>query len=110
MKHTKMFFVLLVLAVAVLAFGCTSAAVTDTTLKDKGTAEFVKSAVDDLVTSLVQKAKKNEVSADDVKKEVEKTNEGFLKNLGLKIKDTQAGTNIAKGATAESLKTRFVKE
>ena len=110
MKHTKMFFALLVLAVAVLAFGCTSAAVTDTTAQNKAKTEWANSAINGLVTGLVQKAAMNEVPAGDVKKEVEETNKSpFLKGLGIKINDTKEGQKIDKGATAESLKDRFKK-
>ena len=111
MKHTKIFFTLLVLAAALLAFGCTSAAVTDANLQKNAKEAFAKGPIDDLVTSLVQKAATNEVSSDDVAKEVEKTNKNdFLKSLGIKIKDTKAGVKIDKGATAETLKGRFTKE
>ena len=109
MKHTKMFFALLVLAVAVLAFGCTSAAVTDADTQVAAKAGLVDSTIASFRTSLLEKAKTQEIPADDVKKEVEEANKG-LKGLGFKIKDKYEGQKIPKDATADSLKTRFTKE
>ena len=109
MKHTKIFFTLLVLAAALLAFGCTSAAVTDATTLTNTRKGWIDSTVAGLVTSFVEKAKTNEIPADDVKKEIKEADKR-LKALGVKIKDSNEGQKIDKGANEVTIKARFTTE
>ena len=110
MKHTKVFFTLLVLAAALLAFGCTSAG-----------AGFSPTAAmwgeySNLVSEIQTAAIGSNVSAEMIKDKVTtKNNRPVLMNKA-KLIDTQEtadvkkieNTDKAKEALAEQLKKRFV--
>ena len=110
MKHTKIFFTLLVLAAALLAFGCTSAG-----------ANFSPTAsmwmeFNGLVSDLQTAAANRDVTPETIKNKVaERNGKSSLKEKA-KLLDLQEGTTIkkidntdkAKEALAEQLKKRFV--
>lgn len=110
MKHTKVFFTLLVLAAALLAFGCTSAG-----------ANFSPTAgmwleYNGLITDLQNAATTGNVSAETIKNKVAEKNGNTALKEKAKLIDTQEtadvkkieNTDKAKEALAEQLKKRFV--
>lgn len=110
MKHTKVFFTLLVLAAALLAFGCTSAG-----------ANFSPTAsmwgeYNGLITDLQNAATIGNVSAETIKNKVAERNGNTALKEKAKLIDTQEtadvkkieNTDKAKEALAEQLKKRFV--
>ena len=110
MKHTKIFFTLLVLAAALLAFGCTSAG-----------ANFSPTAgmwleYNGLITDLQNAATAGDVALETIKGKVTAKNNGLALRNKAKLLDSQEGTTIkkiednekAKAALAEQLRKRFV--
>ena len=110
MKHTKIFFTLLVLAAALLAFGCTSAGANFSTtagmwLEYKG-----------LITDLQTEAVTGNVSTATIKSKVDLRNGSTTLKEKAKLIDLQEtavikkieNTEKAKAALAEQLKKRFV--
>ena len=103
MKHTKIFFALLVLAAAVLAFGCKQANGSSSfTMNEKQTAAYT-----DWIKGLENNAAVNEISADIVKTSVITANAVFA-TLDFKVTDNEAGKPITKGTKTDALKKRFV--
>ena len=110
MKHTKVFFTLLVLAAALLAFGCTSAG-----------AGFSPTAAmwgeySNLVSEIQIAATGSNVSAEEIKNKVTAKNNGTVLKDKAKLVDTQETADVkkientekAKKALEEQLKKRFV--
>ena len=103
MKHTKIFFALLALAVAVLAFGCKQA---------NGSSSFTmndnqKKAYESMITGFETTAAAMDIPAKSVKMSVESFNTSYA-SINLKVTDTQADKPIAKGTKADALRKRFV--
>ncbi|MEL3906537.1 MAG: hypothetical protein P1P65_05870 [Treponema sp.] len=126
MKHTKMFFALVVLAAAVLAFGCNQAATpsSSNTTQNGGnngsdtgggsSGGFTmnaaqKAAYESWIAGAVQQAATREIPASEVSQAVQGSNTGFA-SLGFKVVDTKADQPIAQGTTADALKARFKAE
>lgn len=103
MKHTKIFFALLVLAGAVLAFGCNQANSNGGgfTMNEKQ-----QQAYDAQIASVKLQAANLEIPANIVKIQLQTINESF-KPLNFKVVDTQKGKPIAKGTDENALKARF---
>ena len=110
MKHTKIFFTLLVLAAALLAFGCTSAG-----------ANFSPTAgmwleYNSLIADLQTEAVAGNVSTATIKNKVDLRNGSTTLKGKAKLIDSQETADIkkiedtekAKAALAEQLKKRFV--
>ena len=97
MKHTKIFFALIVLAAAVLAFGCSNA-----TARPMSTAQLTAydTALDSFTTETNWKAA-------DVTKKVAEVN-STLTGQGIKILDLQEGTGLTRGTKKDVLKQRFI--
>ena len=104
MKHTKIFFALLAVTAAVLAFGCNKA--TDPAGFTMNAQQ--KTAYDAVITAVETSAANMELSADVVKTTLENYNTTSFKALNFKVTDKEAGKPIAKGTKADALKKRFV--
>lgn len=121
MKHTKMFFALVVLAAAVLVFGCNQAATPSSSNSNTGgnsgggsSGGFTmnaaqKAAYESWIAGAVQQAATREIPASEVSQAVQGSNTGFA-SLGFKVVDTKADQPIAQGTTADALKARFKAE
>ena len=105
MKHTKIFFALLVLAAALFAFGCNQA---NTPGNGSGFTmnEHQKQAYNAQITTIALTAATQEIPANMVKIQLQTINEGF-KSLKFKVVDTKEGEPIAKGTDENALKARF---
>ena len=103
MKHTKIFFALLVLAAAVLAFGCKQA--NDSSSFTLSTAQ--QTVYDTQITLLATAAATGDISAAMVKTKLQTMNMAVA-SQGFKITDTKDGTDIKRGTEAKALKERFV--
>ena len=106
MKHTKIFFALLVLAGAVLAFGCNQA--------NSNGGGFTmnaeqKQAYDAVIGLVKQSAAAHEIPADEIAYQLQIMNQQFA-SLNFKIVDTKEGKPIAKGTDENALKARFKPE
>ena len=101
MKHTKIFFALLALAAAVLAFGCKQANSGFTMNAQQ------KTYYESVITAFQNTATVAEIPADTVKTTLATSNVGCAQ-LGFKITDNDADKPIAKGTNADALKKRFV--
>ena len=97
MKHTKIFFALIVLAAAVLAFGCSNA-----TARPMSTAQLTayNTALDSFNIHANWKAA-------DVTKKVAEVN-STLTRQGIKILDLQEGTGLTRDTKKDVLKQRFI--
>lgn len=100
MKHTKIFFALIVLAAAVLAFGCSNA-----TARPMSTEQLT--AYDTAINAFVIPATLPNMKAADVTKKVEEVNT-TLNAKRIKILDLQEGTGITRGTKKDVLKQRFI--
>ena len=100
MKHTKIFFALIVLAAAVLAFGCSNA-----TARPMSTAQLT--AYDTALESFNIPATGTNWKAADVTKKVAELN-STLTGQGIKILDLQEGTGLTRGTKKDVLKQRFI--
>ena len=100
MKHTKIFFALIVLAAAVLAFGCSNA-----TARPLSAAQLT--AYDTALEAFNIPATGTNMKAADVTKKVAEANSSLTGN-GIKILDLQEGTGITKGTKKDVLKQRFI--
>ena len=103
MKHTKIFFALLVLAGAVLAFGCNQA--------NSNGGGFTmnaeqKQAYDVAIAYVKLQATAYEIPANIVAEQLTSMNKEFA-SLKFKVVDTQKGKPIAKGTDENALKARF---
>lgn len=103
MKHTKIFFALLALTAAVLAFGCKQANSSSFTLN----AEQQK-AYDAEIQSLEKAVSDMDLPADIIKQGLEQLNQELAKQYKFKIIDKKAGNPVAKGTKVDALKQRFV--
>lgn len=101
MKHTKIFFALIVLAAAVLAFGCSNA-----TARPMSTKQLT--AYDTAIDAFVIPATGTNMKAADVTKKVAEVNTTTLNAEGIKILDLQEGTGITRGTKKDVLKQRFI--
>ena len=106
MKHTKIFFALLVLAGAVLAFGCNQA--------NSNGGGFTMNAEQkqayDAATGVVkQSAAAHEIPANIVELQLQGLNQQFAA-LSFKVVDTRKGKPVAKGTDENALKARFKPE
>ena len=115
MKHTKIFFALLVLAGAVLAFGCNQATTPGTPNGgNNGSGSFTmnaqqKTAYDAVIAYVKLQADSHEIPADLVAEQLTSTNKEFA-SLKFKVVDTKAGQPIAQGTDENALKARFKPE
>ena len=100
MKHTKIFFALIVLAAAVLAFGCSNA-----TARPMSTKQLT--AYDTAIAAFVISATGTNMKAADVTKKVAEVNT-TLNAKGIKILDLQEGTGITRGTKKDVLEQRFI--
>ena len=100
MKHTKIFFALIVLAAAVLAFGCSNA-----TARPMSTEQLT--AYDTAIDAFVIPATGTNMKAADVTKKVAEVNTTLNAN-SIKILDLQEGTGITRGTKKDVLKQRFI--
>ena len=101
MKHTKIFFTLLVLAAALLAFGCTSAAIKSHAMTAEQTGVY-----DTAITEFKDMANNGDIKPGAVTKKLEEKKEVFLKKNFVVI-DKTPGAGIKKGTTENQLKERF---
>ena len=101
MKHTKIFFTLLVLAAALLAFGCTSAAIKSHAMTSEQTRVY-----DAAITELKGLADNGDIKPGAVTKRLEEKKETFLKK-NFVVVDNTPGSGIKKGTTENQLKERF---
>lgn len=101
MKHTKIFFTLLVLAAALLAFGCTSAAIKSHAMTATQTAAF-----DGVITEFKDMAANGDIKPGAVTKKLEEKKKTFLENKFVVV-DKTPGVGIKKGTTEDQLKERF---
>lgn len=101
MKHTKIFFTLLVLAAALLAFGCTSAAIKSHAMTAAQTGVY-----NDAITEFKGMADNANVKPDAVTKKLEEKKKAFLKK-NFVVVDKTPGVGIKKGTTENQLKERF---
>ena len=101
MKHTKIFFTLLVLAAALLAFGCTSAAI-----KSHAMTTTQTMAYNAVITDLKGLADNGDIKPGAVTKKLEEKKKVFLENKFVVI-DKTPGAGIKKGTTENELKKRF---
>ena len=113
MKHTKIFFALLVLAGAVLAFGCNQANSNGGSSGGNGGGftmnEKQKAAYDAVIAYVKLQATAYEIPANIVEEQLTSTNKEFA-SLKFKVVDTQKGKPIAKGTDENALKARFKPE
>ena len=101
MKHTKIFFTLLVLAAALLAFGCTSAAIKSHAMTPEQMRVYVAA-----ITDLKGLADNGDIKPGDVTKKLEEKKEAFLKK-NFVVVDKTPGAGIKKGTSEADLKARF---
>ena len=101
MKHTKIFFTLLVLAAALLAFGCTSAAI-----KSHAMTTGQKMAFGAAITEFKDMAANGDIKPGAVTKKLEEKKKGFLEKKFVVV-DKTPGAGIKKGTTENQLKERF---
>ena len=101
MKHTKIFFTLLVLAAALLAFGCTSAAIKSHAMTNAQTAAYNAA-----ITEFKGMADNGDIKPGAVTKKLEEKKKVFLENKFVVV-DKTPGTGIKKGTTENELKKRF---
>ena len=103
MKHTKIFFALLVLAGAVLAFGCNQANSNGGgfTMNEKQ-----QQAYDSAISVVKLQAASHEIPANIVELQLQGLNKQFA-TFSFKVVDTQKGKPIAKGTDENALKARF---
>ena len=101
MKHTKIFFTLLVLAAALLAFGCTSAAI-----KPHAMTGDQKEAYSAAITEFQGMADNGDIKPGAVTKKLEEKKKTFLEKKFVVV-DKTPGEGIKKGTTAAQLKERF---
>ena len=101
MKHTKIFFTLLVLAAALLAFGCTSAAIKSHAMTPEQTRVY-----DAAITDLKGLADNGDIKPGAVTKKLEEKKEAFLKK-NFVVVDKTPGAGIKKGTSEADLKARF---
>ena len=112
MKHTKMFFALVVLTAAVLAFGCNQA---NTPSKPNTTAsgftmnQQQQTAYNRTIFFIKERAASQAIPANDIPPKLQDANRNFAP-FGFKVVDTQAGQPIEKGTTEDALKARFKPE
>ena len=119
MKHTKIFFALLVLAGAVLAFGCNQANSNGgnsggSSGGNNGSGSFTmnpqqKTAYDAAIAQVKTQAAAQEIPAQQVAQQLQTMNQQFA-SLNFKVVDTKAGQPIAKGTDENALKARFKAE
>lgn len=118
MKHTKIFFALLVLAGAVLAFGCNQAnsngGNSGGSSGGNNGGSFTmnaqqKAAYDAVIAQVKLQAAAYEIPANIVAEQLTSTNKEFA-SLKFKVVDTQKGKPIAKGTDENALKARFKPE
>ena len=101
MKHTKIFFTLLVLAAALLAFGCTSAAIKSHAM----TAEQLR-VYNTAITDLKTLADNGDIKPGAVTKKLEEKKKDFSEKKFVVV-DKTPGAGIKKGTTEAQLKERF---
>lgn len=101
MKHTKIFFTLLVLAAALLAFGCTSAAIKSHAMTVAQTTAF-----DAVITEFKDMAANGDIKPGAVTKKLEEKKKTFSENKFVVV-DKTPGAGIKKGTTKNQLKERF---
>ena len=101
MKHTKIFFTLLVLAAALLAFGCTSAAIKSHAMTDNQTRAF-----NAVITEFKDMAANGDIKPGAVTKKLEEKKKTFSENKFVVV-DKTPGVGIKKGTTENQLKERF---
>ena len=109
MKHTKIFFALLVLAGAVLAFGCNQANSNGGNGGSFTMNAQQKAAYDAVIAQVKLQAAAYEIPANIVAEQLTSTNKEFA-SLKFKVVDTQKGKPIAKGTDENALKARFTPE
>ena len=112
MKHTKIFFALLVLAAAVLAFGCNQATTPGGNGGNGGSFTMnaqQKAAYDAVIAYVKLQATAYEIPANIVAEQLTSTNKEFA-SLKFKVVDTQKGKPVAKGTDENALKARFKPE
>ena len=118
MKHTKIFFALLVLAGAVLAFGCNQAnsngGNSGGSSGGNNGGSFTmnaqqKAAYDAVIAQVKLQAAAHEIPANIVAEQLTSTNKEFA-SLKFKVVDTKAGQPIAQGTDENALKARFKPE
>ena len=102
MKHTKIFFALLVLAAAVLAFGCKQAN-TGFTMNENQTKAY-----NSMIIAFEAAASLTDYPADAVKTTLTANNSVTFAALDFKVTDNEAGKPITKGTKTDELKKRFV--
>ena len=101
MKHTKIFFTLLVLAAALLAFGCTSAAIKPHAMTPTQTTAF-----NAVITEFKDMAANGDIKPGAVTKKLEEKKKTFSDNKFVVV-DKTPGAGIKKGTTENQLKERF---
>ena len=101
MKHTKIFFTLLVLAAALLAFGCTSAAI-----KYHAMTADQTNAFDAAIAEFKGMADNGDIKPGAVTKKLEEKKKDFLEKKFVVV-DKTPGAGIKKGTTEAQLKERF---
>ena len=101
MKHTKIFFTLLVLAAALLAFGCTSAAIKSHAMTSEQTGVY-----DTAINELKGLADNGDIKPSAVTKKLEEKKKVFLEKKFVVI-DKTPGAGIKKGTSVADLKERF---
>ena len=101
MKHTKIFFTLLVLAAALLAFGCTSAAIKSHAMTIDQTIAF-----NTAITGFKDMAANDDIKPGAVTKKLEEKKKEFLEKKFVVV-DKTPGAGIKKGTTEDQLKERF---
>ena len=101
MKHTKIFFTLLVLAAALLAFGCTSAAIKSHAMTATQTMAF-----NAVITEFKDMAANGDIEPGAVTKKLEEKKKTFSENKFV-VLDKIPGAGIKKDTTENQLKERF---
>ena len=101
MKHTKIFFTLLVLAAALLAFGCTSAAI-----KPHAMTADQTEAYSNAINEFKGMADNGDIKPGAVTKKLEEKKKVFLEKKFVVV-DKTPGAGIKKGTTEDQLKERF---
>ena len=103
MKHTKIFFALLAVAAAVLAFGCKKA--TDPAGFTMNTQQ--KALYESFIMSIETAAKSIDYPAATVKTALTASQVSF-QAAGFKVEDKTPNQDVKKGTKADALKKRFV--
>ena len=103
MKHTKIFFALLAVTAAVLAFGCKKA--TDSAGFIMNTQQKV--LYEGFITGIENSATSMDYPASSVKQALDTIQVSF-QAAGFKVEDKTPNQDVKKGTKADALKKRFV--